>query len=381
MSNAINLYPLTLDQVNNRVGIKTVAPTTRLDVTGDAFVRANVTSTSNVQAAAQFKLGGSIGDDTSLISEGAGALNVVGKRYVPVRGQPFEVGAGTLRTANVYDILDTSGAVKTSTSMKIGGLFTDTDNMIINDGSALNIVGKGTAMNRAVSLRDNLIVEGPVRVKGTIELTASMSPPMYLEEGKTALLIVGKGAYPTPVRRVSVYDKLVVNRDAIVPRIQGLPYGTVGPIMKLPPPPLLLQSLDMISPASELGQGYFVFLDGNNGFSPDNSPGEDITWNFTRLIWRGVALDNIERNVQCTIEAFKFIGNTFVHRDLFPESVIRFDIATLGQNLGFSTVVSPWFRVDPNFPDLSLVTLDIRFKSDIAGKYRVGGMWMQFKAS
>ena len=112
---------------------------------GDAYVRVNATSTSNVQAATQFKLGGTIGDDTKYINEGASALNIVGKRYVPARGQPFEVGGDTLRTVNVYDNLDTPdiGLIRTASRLKVGGFFND-DSAAINARTlTMSIVGKG----------------------------------------------------------------------------------------------------------------------------------------------------------------------------------------------------------------------------------------------
>ena len=410
MSNAIDLYPLTLDQVNNRVGIKTVAPTTRLDVTGDAFVRANVTSTSNVQAAAQFKLGGSIGDDTSLISEGTGALNVVGKRYVPVRGQPFEVGAGTLRYVNVYDILDTTGAVRTSTSMKIGGLFTDTDSTIgvNNDGSSLNFVGKGRSPYRLTNVQDLLNVEGPVRVSGKLDIGAVRFGSPYVSESISSLNLNGRAPSAGAKGKVAIFDDLIVNGDTV--NHDGVvtgPGGTLGPTLSMKKGfiDIVFQKTSPLDPY--IGSFWFVesgnvgYISTNEGFfmpvisynfryvvntygftviagtfSPSSSPGETISWSSARLIWRGVALDDDERDLTVAIN---------VHQATKKVTVATFNTRTYGSSQGYSTTVTPWFQVSAQtsagyYTDTSYA-INMTFSSSVATTYRLGRVWMQFRAN
>jgi hypothetical protein len=154
MSNELDLYPLTLDAQNRRVGVLFTTPEVMLDVNGATLVRANVTATSNVYAGVSLKVGGVIGDDTSVINEDAGAMNVVGKRYVPARNTPFEPGAGTLRTVALFDRLNVEGALRTSSQLKVGGLIGDDSCLIGGNSTAMSIVGGGKAPNRLVVVYD-----------------------------------------------------------------------------------------------------------------------------------------------------------------------------------------------------------------------------------
>ena len=214
MSNDLDLYPLTLDQTNRRVGVNIATPTARLDVNGDTLVRANVTSTSNVHAATSFKLGGVIGNDTSLFSEGASAMNVIGKRFVPSRDEPFEVGTANLRTVSIYDRLAVEGALRLSTSLKIAGAWNDTDLLVSNNASALNFVGPSST--KLVVVYDRLNVEGPVRTSTLLEVGGKFGDDnMQIGKGAEALHVVGNGTAPNRV--VNVYDNLVVDRVLSVP--------------------------------------------------------------------------------------------------------------------------------------------------------------------
>ena len=452
MSNAIDLYPITLDQASRRVGVNIVNPIARLDVNGDVFVRANVTAASNVQAqaATSFKLGGAIGDDTNMISEGESALNLVGKRYVPRRGEPFEVGAGLLRTVNVYDVLDTIGWIRTGSTLKLGGLFTDSDMSINADASAMSFVGGGgAAPSRTVVMYDKVFVEGPIRTSSLLKVGGSFGdndnyidsvnalnivgksvtypgvaggtarnvniagnvnvqgpvratelklgdtdkyyPPkgfwsfsMNIYEGTNSLNVVGKFiSCPLPAAStiVAFYDNVVVNGEVFVkgfgPRRGSVKSasGTIGPMLSFkkgfndivgeylpnvyPTTPYVGShwftepgNTPLSLPVFFFNFRRFIDADGNTRtagtFSPNSSPSETISWGQARLIWRGCALDNVQRNLSCEINLVTSLN------DSLKITVSAFDITTLGDSRGFTTVVSPWFTIAPERLDMTI---------------------------
>ena len=292
--------------------------------------------------------------------------------------------------------------------MKVGGLFTDTDGTLWtdNDASALNIVGIGRSPFRLTSVRDNLNVEGPVRASAKLDIGTVRFGSPYVSESISSLILNGRAPSAGAKGKVDIYDDLIVSRNIINHNgvVTG-PGGALGPMlsMKKGYVDILFQKTSPINPY--IGSYWFV-ESGNVGnittnegnltpvisynyktvvntsgsivtagtFSPSSSPGESISWGSARLIWRGCALDDDQRDLTCKINVFSSWSQAT------KETVSSFIIETYGSSQGYSTTVTPWFRVGVSTLDISYA-INMTLSSTVATTYRLGRVWMQFKAS
>ena len=235
--------------------------------------------------------------------------------------------------------------MRTSSSLKISGGYDD-DTLLINQGAKdLNLVGKGQSPHRVVSVYDNLVVNRALYVPNN---------PNVVEGPIFALT-------------KTYFD--VECRYYLGPSYSDHFSGNVGrwPLVESGNP-----AQDDFRPSGTPPANIMYSF----GFSPGSSPSESITWNWARLIWRGVALDNTERDFLFTIHV-----NTDFFSDVVFETHVPvrggFYVRSFGNSRGFSTNVSPWFRPQ----SFTLATIWLYMSSTLSNStYRFGRMWVQFKA-
>ena len=127
--------------------------------------------------------------------------------------------------------------------------------------------------------------------------------------------------------------------------------------------------------------GIYGAIGNNLGFGTSmltNASDDNISWNYARLIIRGVALNTSTSGSSINIQPFILQGNTGT-----VNTQSNFTVVDSGSDYGYSTWISPWFSTNNinQLQSLGIQLLSITTGNLITfGNVRIGPSYLQFKA-
>jgi hypothetical protein len=127
--------------------------------------------------------------------------------------------------------------------------------------------------------------------------------------------------------------------------------------------------------------GIYGAMGNNSGFGTGtltNTSDDSISWNYARLIIRGVALNTITSGSLINIQPFILESKTGV-----VNTQSNFTVTDSGSDYGYSTWISPWFPTDniKTLQSLGIKLLSITTGNlTTDGNVRIGPSYLQFKA-
>jgi microcystin-dependent protein len=158
--------------------------------------------------------------------------------------------------------------------------------------------------------------------------------------------------------------------------------GTIGPQMMLNWGYMDLSKSQVFSLNQEPGNPGNSMFNGSNFLFQDKT-GENGQWNYARLLFRGTTISGTNGNtvsiqIQSNVNSlWNNIGSNFTISTNDPSGIN-----------GYNTYSSPWFShtdIGINNPSIGIKILDIFNYStnttDINSKFRLGQVWIQFKAT